>query len=125
MTDAQKEAAKIIEAASQEVVNTLLHQGVENVDDKMEESKEKVQKEQEAQEEKKAQEEKAAEKKEQAQGGPAASGISSTDNSSADNTLPTSEQMNQLQMVDDLKRFAAKQNLLEEDIKGIVVDEQL
>lgn len=102
MIDAQKQAAQIIEDSIKEVVNTIIEQTKENVDDTIEKNKEEAQKQQEEQD-----------KKDAAAGKP------------SNNTLPTSELTEQLQLADDLKRFAIKENLLEEDIKGILVDEEV
>lgn len=101
MVDAQKEAAKILEAASKEVIGIVLQQGKENVEEKTDEAKETAEKQKEAQEKQDAGEKKPTEE-------PAIS----------------EEQADQLLMVDDIKRYAVEQNLTDEEIKGIVIDEQ-
>jgi hypothetical protein len=104
MIDAQKEAAQILEAASKEVIATLLQEGKENIDHTAEENKKEVQERQEEQDEE-------------------------TTSASGDNTeapgLSLSEQTSQLQLADELKQFVQKQSLSEEDLKGLLVDETL
>lgn len=102
MVDAQKEAMKIIEEAIKEVLGTLTQQSKETIDDKMEENKEKIEESQKEQEQKDSE-----------------SGNLKT------NSLPASDQTDQLQLLDELKKFSAEQNLLDDDLKGIKVDEQV
>lgn len=102
MVDAQKEAAKIIEDASKEVVNALLQEGKEQVEEKIEDAKEDAEKQKETQEKLNGDQTKPKE----------AAAISP-------------EQTDQLLLLDDIKRYAVEQNLTEEEIKGIVVDEQI
>ena len=102
MVDAQKEALKIIEDAINEVVGSLVQEAKENIDKNAEENKEKIKENQEEQE------------KEDAATGKV-----------DDKSLTASEQIDQLQVVDELKKFAEKQNMLDDDIKGIEVDEQV
>lgn len=112
MVDAQGEAAKIIEAASKEVIATLLDEGKDHIDKTIEENKKETEKKQEEKEKK----DEVAEKTDDVTGRPA---VSENDNSG-----PTiSEQTRQIHNADELKRAAVKQNLIEDELKGIVVDE--
>lgn len=97
MVDAQKEAEKIIESAIKEAIGTLVQEGKENVDEKIDENKEKAEKEQD----KKA----------------------AADDNTDKAGLSEAEQTNQIKLADEIKSFVQKQNMLEEDLKGIVVDE--
>jgi hypothetical protein len=96
MVDAQKEAAAIIEEASKEVIGIIVQQTKENVDEEQEKKIEEAQKQQEAANQ-------AKDKK----------------------SNPVEEEILQEQLLMDLKSIADKQKMLEEDIKGIVVDEQV
>jgi hypothetical protein len=97
MIDAQKEAAEIIEAASREVVGIMLQETKENFD---------VEQDQKIEDAKKLKE--ATDKKEE--------------NNEAN---PLQNEISQEQLLKDLKSIAEKQKMLEEDITGIVVDEQI
>jgi hypothetical protein len=104
MIDAQKEAAQIIEDAGKEVIGILLKDAKDNVDETAKKNKEEAVKEQEEQDKKDA---------------------ASKDTDDVDNTsLSISEQTKQIQNADELKLVASKQNLIEDDIKGLVVDEE-
>jgi hypothetical protein len=96
MVDAQKEAAAIIEEASKEVIGIIVQQTKENVDEEQEKKIEEAQKQQEA-----------------------------ADQAKDKKSNPVEEEILQEQLLMDLKSIADKQKMLEEDIKGIVVDEQV
>lgn len=105
MTDAQKEAAKIMEAANKEVLATILQQAKEHIDEKMEEEKEAAKKQAEELDEKKIKDKDPSVEK-------------------------TRKDMNEIQEFDseqekmhtELKHVIEKMNVIEEDLKGIVVD---
>jgi hypothetical protein len=131
MTDAQKQAAQILEDASQAVISTIMQQTKEAEDDKLEKNEEDVEKQQEAKKEEDAKKEKAAQNDQAAQkdqgtqNNQAAQNTSSTAGNSASNTVDASGALaNQQKMLNDVKDFAKKQQILEDDIKGIMVDEQ-
>lgn len=115
MVHAQEEAATIIESATKEALGIMLEDGKEKVDATIEENKEKSEKMQEIQEEKEA-------KKEAAQEDNIVENRQIPDN--VQNAV-TSAQSDQLQLLDELNNFIKKQKVLEEDIKGIAVDEQV
>lgn len=107
MTDAQKEAAKIMEAANQEVVNTILQQAKDNIDDDIEKKKEEAEKEAKEQEEKEA----SSEDKELEKVNKRIELIQEADK-------------DQEKLQTDLKNIIDKMKIMDEDVKGILVDEQ-
>ncbi len=127
MVDAQKEAMKIIEDASKEVVNSLLQQGKEEIDKKMDDNKEKVRKEQEKNQEEKEQ---LAKSKKASQSQQATTDTGCIDTQSAgtqdiDTQKIADLQQDHIQLLDNLKHYADKNSLTLDDLKGIAVDEQI
>jgi hypothetical protein len=127
MVDAQKEAMKIIEDASKQVTNALLQQGKEEIDKKMDENKEKVHKEQEKNQEEKEKLEKSKKTSQTPQSTEETKGTDNqgSDHHDADTQRITELQQDQNQLLDDLKHYADKNSLTLDDLKGIVVDEQI
>jgi hypothetical protein len=113
--DAKKVADDIMEQATKEIIGILLDEGKDHVDDKIEEKKEEAEK----QAEKEAQKEKLKEKKESATKevviGQTISHIGDiAEADSAKNKLQT-----------EIRIMVAKQKMLEEDVKGLEVDQQI
>ncbi|MDF2942366.1 MAG: hypothetical protein K0S01_1224 [Herbinix sp.] len=101
MIDAGKEAAEIIEEAGKEVVGIILQQTKENIDAEQDQNMEDAKKQQEATENK-------------------------PDNKDTKTGVnPVVNLISQEQLLKDLKSIADQQKILEEDIKGIVVDEEV
>ena len=124
MVDAQIEAAKIIEKASKQVIGTLVQEAKDTVDKDLEEKVEKARDQKEKEQEEKVKLEKIKEAKEQ---NVATSTTTDTNTaSSVNNTSQINEiVLTQEELLTDLKTIALKQNMLEEDVKGIVVDETI
>lgn len=112
MVDAQVEAVKIMEAASAEIVNTIIQQGKENIEDNMEKEKEDAKK----QAEKKAEEESSVDK---------GTDSTQTDNNNKDMSNVLEASTDQEKMQTDMKILIDKLNISDEDAKGLVVDKQL
>lgn len=106
MVDAQKEAAQIMENASNEVMGMLVQEGKEHINDKLEEAKEKAE---EMEKEKREEEEKQEEK------------ISSDSQSGKLHKINQEKD----RCLQELEQFIEKEKVLEEDIKGIMLDEQM
>lgn len=117
IVDAQKDSKKMIEAAGKELIGGLMNEAKEKIDetiednaDKAEEIKEKEKKQEEAVREDKKEEKKKAKKK---------------------NDITVPEESEQPKEVDwskllrMVKIAASEANLLDEDIKGLAVDQQL
>lgn len=123
MVDQQEAASKILEDASKEVVNSLVMEAKDKIDETMDENKDKVEKEQKEKEEQ--EKEDAAKKTDSSTTEDTSSSSSSTDNTnaSADSTVAISPS-DQQRLVDTVSRVADKLKMLDDDIKGIVVDEQ-
>ena len=137
MVDAQIEAVKIIEEASDQVVNQLVQEAKEKFDEEQQKNREEVKKEQEKnqQEEeqllKKRVEREAVEKVNQEgstqQGSMLSVAATAASEVSAvqqiNNMTMTNTDLIALELQSNLKNFAKKQNLLPEDLLGIAVDE--
>lgn len=123
MVDQQEAASKILEDASKEVVNSLVMEAKDKIDETMDENKDKVEKEQKEKEEQ--EKEDAAKKTDSSTTEDTSSSSSSTDNTnaSADSAVAISPS-DQQRLVDTVSRVADKLKMLDDDIKGIVVDEQ-
>jgi hypothetical protein len=121
MVDAQKAAAEIMQKAIKDAVGTLMNQAKDDIDADFEKKKEEVQK----QEEKKAEEEKKKEamKSKDDQSGNVAQN-QETQNTKADNTMndvqAADTQQDKIQI--EVKKVVKKMNMLEEDVKGVAVD---
>lgn len=100
MADAQKEASDLMQQASKTVINQLIDLAKDKVDDEVEEAKEK-------QEEKVKQEE------------------ASTEENSTDSTRLSQISSDFTQVQNEVQSMATKNLLLEEDIKGILMDETI
>jgi hypothetical protein len=96
MVDAQKEAAAIIEEANKEVIGIIVQQTKENVDAEQDKNIEEARKQQEA-----------------------------TNPSNDNKPKPVEEEILQEQLLMDIKSIVDRQKMLEEDIKGIIVNEQV
>lgn len=103
MIDAREEADTILEAASKEVIGMLIDEAKEHINDKMEEDKEKIEEEKKQEEEKKTE----------------------------DNNNTNTEEVDQLQQIDankdelERKLKDIMQQLPQEDIMGIVINQQV
>lgn len=97
MVDAQKEAANIIEAASKEVIGILIQETKDIVDEELQKKLEEAKKQKET----------------EAKNNP---------NPIKESNLPKLEE---LSTISDIIQMIDKGKLLEEDIKGITVDEQI
>lgn len=114
MVDAQEEADDIMESASKEIIGMLIDEAKDHVDETMEEQKEKAE---EIKEKKEEEQEKLEEKKET----PQQAAVSNT-----------AETMGELQDISqdckmiqtELKVMIDTKELLEEDLKGLLVDQQ-
>lgn len=136
MVDAQKEALGILQEASKEVIGILVNEAKDKEDEKLEDNEEKAQKEQAAKKEEEAKEELAAQKRKAQQGDQASSSgsaanIPAAQSTSADalaNNANSQELSNiasdQQKILHEIKDFTKKQIMLDEDIKGIVVDDK-
>lgn len=110
MVDAQNAAAETLKAASDEIVGMLMQEAQEQLEEKVDEAVERGEKLQEEREELEAlREEQKAEREEQMQ---------------QLSDLPDVQQM-QGEIEARIREILAKQKLLEEDLKGIQVDELL
>lgn len=98
VTSHQKEAAKIMEDASKEVIGIIRNEAKDRVDEEQKKIAEEAKKQQDTANKKNADNE-----------------------SKAKNVADT----NQLQFMNNLVTLVDRHQLLEEDIKGIVVDEQV
>ncbi len=106
MTDAQIEAAKIMEAANKEVVATILQQTKENIDEKLKEEKEAAEKQAEELEEKEAKDKEY--------------GLNKVKKDIKEIQESDSEQE---KLHTELINVIEKMKAIEEDLKGILVDE--
>ncbi len=124
MVDAQKEAEDIIQDSSKDIINTLIQEAKDEVDKEIEENEEKRKKAQEEKDKKEQEIEKARQQDEIKRSN--TQNVNSNNSTQTATTVDTSiSQALQQQMLDNIKRIAIKQNMTEDDIKGIVVDEQL
>ncbi|MDF2820649.1 MAG: hypothetical protein K0R15_1090 [Clostridiales bacterium] len=105
MTDAQKEAAKIMEAANKEIIGMLVQQTKEHVDEEIEKNEEKAEEKLEKQENSVNQ----GEKKDQ---------IDNTDQ-----FQKLAKQQDEILL--ELKYILQKEIIIEDDVKGIIIDEQV
>lgn len=106
MTDAQKEAAKIMEAANEEAVGIILQQAKEHIDEEINKAKEKAEKQAEEQKEKEAEED----------------GTDSESNRALEKLQEADALQDKFQT--DLKNIITKMNITDEDLKGLLLDEQ-
>lgn len=117
MEDAQKQAEEVLEAASKEVVGMLVDEAKEHIDEEAEEREEKAEAEKEKQEEIEARIDAAKEKKEE-------------------NEELTEDILEKVQEVSigasdvsaaqqEIKDMMSKMKLIEEDIKGAAVDQNI
>lgn len=114
MVEVEKEAAKIMEAAAKETVSQLINEAKEKFDDKVEDAVKKA-------EDKK--EEKAEEEKAEAQKAEAASSSEVSQASDSEiNVQLTSTASDMTQVQNDIKSMVANKKILDEDIKGLLVD---
>lgn len=112
--DAQKAADNIMEQASKEILGLILDEGKDHVDDKIEENKEEA----EVRAEKEAEKERLKEKNE-----PAKEAVIGQTVSQLGNIAEADGVMNKVQ--EELRNMVAKQKMLEEDVKGLEVDQQI
>lgn len=137
MVHAQEQAEDIIKDSIKDIINTLMQQTKDEVDKTTEENKNKLEKGQEEQDkksketekeqeaEKARQEDKIKQREEEIKRNSQqnTNNYDSTQTATPVDTLIS--QADQQQLLDNIKRMAAKQNMIEDDIKGIVVDEQV
>ncbi len=102
MTDAMKQAAKIMEDASKEVISTIIKQAKENEDAELEEIEEKAKQQQEQLEK-----------------------LNPPTKEDKELAKLTAKSIDHLQLLNEIKQFAQEQNLTDEEIKGILIDEEL
>jgi len=104
MTDAQKEAAKIMEAANKEVIGMLLQQTKDNTDEEMDKNVEKAEKQNDS-----------------------VSKNKDTDQRDENNNIEQLQQADTQKdrLLTDIKKLIKKENILEEDVKGLALDEQI
>lgn len=112
--DAQKAADDIMEQASKEILGMILDEGKDLVDDKIEENKEEVEK----RAEKEAEKERVKEKNE-----PTKEAVIGQNVSQLGNIAEADGVINKVQ--EELRNMVAKQKMLEEDVKGLEVDQQI
>jgi hypothetical protein len=118
MVDAQKASDTVLEAASKDIVGTLIQAAVDQVEenindmqekqDKIEEKQDKIQEEKIKSEEKDKNEEIKADEKEKQQ---------SVDTKQESN--------NHLDVLKQLNKVLVEEKLMDEDLKGIILDEQI
>lgn len=113
--DARKAADDIMEQATKEIISMLLDEGKDHVDDKIEENKEEAEKR--AEEE--AQKEKLKEKNESA----TKEVVIGQTISQLGDIAEADSAKNKLQT--EIRIIVAKQKILEEDVKGLEVDQQI
>lgn len=130
MVDVQKEATKIIEAASKQVINMLMDDAKQEFDDTLKEKVDQAQKQQEENQKKEEELEQAKEedrirekaRKEQAGLAPETSVTPEAAPTGKEPSLTDADILQkELQM--NLANIAQKQKFLPEELKGIVVDE--
>lgn len=112
--DAQKTADDIMEQASKEILGMLLDEAKDHVDDKIEENKEETEK----LAEKEAEKEKLKEKNE-----PANEAVIGQTVGQLGNLAEADGVKNKIQ--EEIRNLVAKQKMLEEDVKGLEVDQQI
>ncbi len=112
--DAQKAADDIMEQASKEILGMILDEGKDLVDDKIEENKEEVEK----RAEKEAEKERVKEKNE-----PTKEAVIGQNVRQLGNIAEADGVINKVQ--EELRNMVAKQKMLEEDVKGLEVDQQI
>lgn len=117
MVNAQKQADAVIEAASQEIIGMLTEEAKEHIDEEMEEKKEAAEKETQEKEKLEERLEKIKEKKKEQE-------------ELTEDILKTTEELTQLdsnksEVQQDIRDLMNKMKLLEEDIKGAAVDENV
>lgn len=112
--DAQKTADDIMEQASKEILGMLLDEAKDHVDDKIEENKEEAEK----LAEKEAEKEKLKEKNE-----PANEAVIGQTVGQLGNIAEADGVKNKIQ--EEIRNLVAKQKMLEEDVKGLEVDQQI
>jgi hypothetical protein len=131
MVDAQEQAEGIIKDASKDIIGTLMNQAKDEVDKTTEENKEKIEKGQEEKDKKEQEAEKARQQDKIKQREEEILRSHTQNSSSNVSTQPATSvdtsisQVDQMQMLDNIKQIASKQNMTPDDIKGIVVDEQV
>lgn len=128
MLDCQKEAAEIMEKVTKELLGTLWDDTKEKIDKDMEEKQEEAKKQAIEQEELKSHIEEVKENKDMATDNEQDSSKSATTSEKNINTIHSQQlqendsDLKQLQT--ELKSFMKKNNFLEEDMKGLEVDQQ-
>lgn len=137
MVDAQKQAQAIIKDSIEDIISTIMHQTKDEVDKTTEENKKKIEKGQEEQDKKgkEAEKEKEAEQRRQEdkiKQKETEIMKSNTKNANSYDSTQTATQADtsisqddQQLLLDNIKRIANQQNMTEDDIKGIVVNEQV
>jgi len=108
MTEAQKEAAKIMEAANKDVIGMIIQQAKDHTDEEMDKNVEKAEKQAEKQDD----------------------SVSEKEDTDQSKEISNTEQLQQAdkdkdKLLTDLKNIIKKQNIIEEDIKGLILDEQI
>lgn len=121
MTDAQKEAEKILESTSKELIGTLTQEAKNSMDKEMEDMKKDAEKKAEEKKEKEEQIEKQKENAEAANGD--VQNDSKVKNDSTDQIQEAAKDADKI--ITDIKNFINKNNVLDEDAKGLLVDSQL
>lgn len=122
MVDAQKEAEGIMESALKEMVGSLLQEGVDKIDEDMKESQEELEEAQEQALEEKIRREKL--KAEEAEREEAAQELQEMVSSVTMQTLAGNQQAIQ-NLQSNIKSLIQDQILLDVDMKGLRVDEQI
>lgn len=121
IVDAHKDSKKLLDAAGKELIGGLMEEAKENIDEKIGDNtdeEEEIKNKDKKQQEETAQAEKADKKKEEKKA-----------KQYKDNTMPDEpgprEDIDWERLHRQVKAAADKENLLNEDLKGLTVDEQL
>lgn len=120
MIKAQDAADSILDAAEKDIYGNLINEGKSNIDDKLEEDKEKAEEAEKKKEERKEQVDKAKERREEEQA--IIEGETETEKLEQSISVTDEKTNNMEEAQSKVNQIMKKNNMINEDIKGIEID---
>lgn len=120
MIKAQDAADSILDAAEKDIYGNLINEGKNNIDDKLEEDKEKAEEAEKKKEERKEQVDKAKERREEEQA--IIEGETETEKLEQSISVTDEKTNNMEEAQSKVNQIMKKNNMINEDIKGIEID---
>lgn len=120
MIKAQDAADSILEAAEKDIYGNLINEGKSNIDDKLEEDKEKAEEAEKKKEERKEQVDKAKERREEEKA--IIEGETETEKLEQSISVTDEKTNNMEEAQNKVNQIMKKNNMINEDIKGIEID---